>query len=65
MEFLAPGLVTGGERSKANAGNRIPGIIFGLCSGKVKPFLRRGEKMTVVLNKKLTGEQKTAKCICV
>jgi hypothetical protein len=29
MELLAPGLVTGGERLKANAGNRIPNIIFG------------------------------------
>lgn len=38
-ELLAPGLVTGGERLQANAGNHIPDIIFGLCNGKVKPFL--------------------------
>jgi hypothetical protein len=55
MGLLAPGLVIGGESLKVNARNRIPDIIFSLCSGKVKPFIRKGEKITVVLNKKLTG----------
>jgi hypothetical protein len=45
MELLAPGLVTGGKRLKANAGNRIPNKIFGLFGRKVNPFLRRGKKL--------------------
>jgi hypothetical protein len=46
--------VTVGERLQANVGNSIPDIIFGLCNGKVETFLTKGEKITVVLNKKLT-----------
>jgi hypothetical protein len=66
-ELLAPGLVTGGERLQANAGNHIPDIIFGLCNGKVKPFLWRGEKNYSGAKQEINrnGEQKTAKCVCV
>jgi hypothetical protein len=54
VDLIAPGFVTGGERVKAIAGSRIPNISFDLYNGKVN-FLTEGEKITVALNKKLTG----------
>jgi hypothetical protein len=63
---MTPGLLTGGESLKANAGNRIPDIIFGLCSEKVKPFLEGGKNYSGVKQEiNRSGEQKTAKCVYV